>query len=462
MSQVNEMFKNIMKNFIITFFVILAVYQTTRLWFEDFSSHSLFYSIISDESKNNTKSEIYFTLSDIIINTGNNRFVCKQNDIYTSDFKKVFDRAVITTLELGNFVKDFYVDWSDVFNNKCILYQYSYNIDSNSAKKLFGIKSNNISKMDMEFDAIVITPDINVSEKLSVMFVNTQSFKAFEFEIKKHDIVEETYNTINNFNIDNNDFYYISSVQNGFNIFKKNVMIPRWSGSSIAYRPIKMINEFNSAGGVLLTTLEKNVDIFFDNPAAKWTSTVNDVYTYSDENTVVKYYTNGVMEYSNYKINNDKNKNDSFYEDYCAAIAFLEKDTNIKNEYYLKNYSFEDDKMVFYFDYKVNDFPIILSEEIKNDISMQSMIEVTVSSQRVIRYKRYVYSFEISEDKSNFAEVDFVDAVDLVFANIGNNNILIDDIKFGYNIEKGAEYLNLNWFIKIDDKLYIKSTVKEE
>ena len=52
--------------------------------------------------------------------------------------------------------------------------------------------------------------------------------------------------------------------------------------------------------------VEKNADVFFDNPIGKTATKSKGVETFGDESTVVKYYSSGVLEYSNYKVETER------------------------------------------------------------------------------------------------------------------------------------------------------------
>lgn len=444
------------KNFIIAFFVFLAVYQTAELWFESFSNRNFFYTFLSKNDTNIVQANYNSSLKSIIISLGNNKFIQNYNDIYKSDYKKVFDQSIKECLENGSFTKKYDLDWKEILNNKFVMYKYDYIISANTAEHLYNVKSNLLSKIG-DFDNIVLIPNISVPETLKILFINSVEKNVYEFESKKSENILNTYDTINKFKLKGDEIYYVSSVQNGFELFENNIFIPKWNGLSLGYNPIKTSNPIEENGGVLLTTLEKNIDIFFSNPAAKWKTSINNVYTYSDENTVVKYYTTGVLEYSNYKASNTSSiKKVSFNDNYLTSANFLENDININNEYYLKNYTIDNEKTIFYFDYKINNFPIILSNELKEKIGMESIIEITVSNQKVLKYKRYICDFEIDKENLLFADVDFLGAVNYAFS-IEQNNSKINKLILGYKADTNTDSIGLNWFVDIDDKIYIKS-----
>lgn len=454
------MYLNRVKNFIITFLMILAVYQTAGLWFEDFSGHSLFYSAFSDNSSNSLK-EIKYNLESIIINRGNNEFIKKSNNIYNSSYKSVFDNAIKTALKSGSFKASNKTDWINELSSKCIIYNFSYTMENTQLKSLYNAKASIYSRIG-DFNIIIITPNINIPKSMNVSFINTSKNLTYSIELKNNDIISKTYNEMTYLTSEEDDIYYISSIQNGFELFDTNIFLPKWNDAIVEYPCITMTNPMEGDGGVLLMTLEKNINHFFDNPAVKWTSTVNNIYTYSDESTVVKYYTTGVLEYSNYK-SGGSSKAD-FSKDYLTALNFLNNDINIKNEYYLRSFDKDSDKIVFYFNYKINNQSILLSTETKEKTGMKSIIEVTVSDSKVIRYKRLVYDFS---SKSNVqyetADIDFLSAIDKVYEEnpqLEAEHRNIERIELCYNADKynadnTENKISLSWFIQINGNVYV-------
>ncbi|MBR1442929.1 MAG: hypothetical protein IJ583_05280 [Firmicutes bacterium] len=446
---------NKIKNYIIIFFVLLAVYQTGTLWFEDFSSHSFFYTFMS-ANDHATYEEIKYTLDCIMISAGNGEYIKRGNDIYESEYKAVFDNAVKECVTNGTYsgIKDGKII-DEVLSGKCGVYKYDYKFEKGDAAKLFGMEASKFKNIG-SFDMIIIEADNNVPERMRVAFFDDDDSerKAYLFELKNNDIIKECYDVINDFEIKENELYYISSEKNGLRLFEKNVFVPK-SSDEKEFCDIEVKNVFEEDGSVLLMTLEKNIDNFFDNPAIKWSSTVNNVYTYSDENTVVKYYTNGILEYSNYKNTSESGSRD-FYEDYMTAISFMLKDTNIKNEYYLSGYKKDSDKTIFEFNYKINDMPIIMSDDMKNETGMENMIEVTVSGGNVSKYKRVAYIFEENKENNYFVRLDFLGAVDKVLSIGDNEGKTIRNMNIAYEIER-EKSAKPKWVIDIEGNIYTEN-----
>lgn len=437
------------KNFIITFLVFLAIYQTTGLWFENFSTHSLFYLIKNKDDKANIQKDTMYLIESILINTGNNKFIRKYNNISNADYKKTFDDAIGLCLEKGDFsyIKKFNIN--EILNNKAVIYTYDFSFKGEDMPKIFNFKSSHISKIK-QFNTIIIMPIMEEKYNVKTIFLESKTLEAYELKLSKDNLSQNIINIISDFNnFEQKDFYYISSEESGISLFNSNQFLIKARENIFSLNDIIATNPLEQDGGILLSESEKYVDIFFDNPITKTSSFTNNTYTYNDENVIVKYYPNGVLEYVKYK-GNSVDKQSSIYN---IALQFLAKDTNIKNEYYLSNYKIEDNKFIFYFNYKINNFPIILSKEKMKETNMESMIEITIEDNIVSRYKRIVYDFAI-DDSLTSIEKSFIDAIDSLILNIDSNVAYIDDMKLCYSFNSIEEPVYLKWFININDVIY--------
>ncbi len=438
------------KNFIITFLIFLAIYQTTGLWFENFSTHSFFYLIKNKfENANIQKDTLYLTES-ILINTGNNKFIRKYNNISNADYKKIFDEAIYLSIKNGDFSYIEHFDIKNVLNKRSIIYTYDFNIKGEEMSKIFNIKANHLSKIK-QFDTIIIVPMIDEKYNIKTIFLSSKTLNAYELKVSKDILSQNIFNIINDFNsLEAKDFYYISSEESGISLFSTNQFLPKARNETFNVNKIAVDNPLEQDGGILLSESEKYVDVFFDSPITKSSSFINNTYTYNDENVIVKYYPNGVLEYVKYKSNIGIGSEDSPYN---IALQFLAKDNNIKNEYYLQDYKIEENKVIFYFNYKINNFPIILSEDKKLQTGMDSMIEVTVEDNIVSKYRRIIYDFYV-EDDYDIVEKSFIDAIDNFLVNLGKPNIYIDEMKLVYKFDNAENTMNIKWFIDAEDKIY--------
>ena len=443
------------KIFIIAFLIILSIYQTANLWFENISNYRFFYYFKSLSNLQTEKSQVEYAEKSIIINIGNDKFIQNFNNISRSNAKQVFDEVISIAIRKGKFYQAENFDISTILNNKCVIYKYDYSTTGSEISTIFKSYSKNSLKIE-SFDLICIVPNVSKRDEVQVIFFDTKNSKQYEFILNTSQGAK-VYNIINKFSLEE-DHYYISSFKNGFDLFDKNLFILTWDTNHFNYNNILVQNPISIDENISQDILEDYIDVFFQNPSIKWHVNAEDTSTYSDESTVVKYNKAGILEYSNYKSGTSQS-NKGIFDLYTIAINFLNTDTNIKNEYYLKKYIEDQDKVTFYFDYKINNLPINLAMQTKEKFSMDSMIEVTVSQSKVSKYKRIIFDFFISSQESYLSK-DFLNAIDnVIYKQYKNDLYSIKDVELAYNfdINKKENILYTGWFIETKDGIFFEN-----
>lgn len=439
---------NFLKNFTIAFLMILAVYQTAELWFGKYPDHNFFSLETKSVSEEvNTDSS---ALNSLIVNIGNNRAVC---EIFPKqENKESIDKMITQTVKKGSLAKEGSLDWKVLLSKRCFIYKYGFDMDGLCFESLFDVKNSNTSKIK-PFDMIVLTPDS--SDKIMyISFINTKVNEETVFvNGARKNYAEEAEELLTNYSKEERDIYYISSYLNGFNVFKGNIFIPQWQSEEFVTDTLEVAMPFEDKANT-----EKYADLFFDNPAGKWASVVNDVYTYSDENNVVKFYPDNTVEYSAYKANNSKNTD--FYANYLAALRAVERD-NVSMPVILGNCRHFGEKMIFSFDFVYNNIPVYMSPQLKKNSGMNHFIEVTLTNGAVTKYVRY--GCELSSGDEKAATVDFVTAVDSIFNSLNKEeDQAVDMLSLAYTVDSAGKECGLDWIANIEGKEYTVSAYGKE
>lgn len=437
------------KNFIIAFLMVLAIYQTAELWFEDFSGHN-FFSFAGNTAAFDDKKDTDYTLKRVIINTGENKMLNCGVNVYRSSCKSISDDALSKLLRRGEVISEGTADWHSILQSKCFVMEYGYSMGRNEAESFFGVSNGNTAKIK-SFDTVILASD---SDRARLIFLNSETMWSIEFMMNDNSTASNI-SKLFRFAEQESNIYLISSVQNGFEIFRNNVFISRWDGQKTKYYRAVPKLQYEQEDK---EALESEVNLFFDNPAGKWSSSVNGILNYSDESTVVKYYPTGVMEYSNYSAVKQNAEND-FYTNYTACLDMLERDSGIKNEIYLKDYRLEDGQYVMYFGCKLNNIPVYMDESLKTAVGMEDYIELYASSGRVSRYRRYCCAYELDSSKAGTASRDFLSAVDDVYSTLeAADETTVDDISLSYADNGSGEVMHLAWIVDIGDAQYVRDT----
>jgi len=154
-----------------------------------------------------------------------------------------------------------------------------------------------------------------------------------------------------------------------------------------------------------------------------------------------------VLEYANYRVIDRRMMMTTLSADYNSAMRFILRDETIENEFYLAKMDDTGSKRVFYFNYAINDLPVLLSSEIIGQIRLTYPIEIEVEYGIVTRYRKLVYRFVNFGTQT--ADLSYENVLrDVLAADEQPEDLPLDDISFGYQIDKGGEMV-MYWFFEL-------------
>ncbi|MCD8215295.1 MAG: hypothetical protein LUC97_06625 [Clostridiales bacterium] len=438
---------NFFKNFLIASLIILAVYQTNELWFEDFSSHNFFYSFLHSGINTQNASETSSEAEYGVVNNGTGRFILTYDKDSVNTMAKALSRAGAAAVKGEEPEIYERCNLQDIIKNRCIVVHYGFLMSGADFSSLYEVGSYDSMP---DFDSIAVSDDS--SEVFTVLFFNSETLEGAVYEMKDYSGLREIETIIDEARLPYNEIYYVSSLQNSYDVFLGNEFIPTWAGE-VYYYTITKNNPAAENGIVTETSVDKFVNVYFDNPVLKWTSVDDGVYIFSDESTVIKYYPAGVMEYSSYT--GEQAETLSLKEGLSTAESFLDYDTNLNNDYYLADYKYETgSRITFYFDCKINNAPLTLSEELKENTGMNSFIEVTVEGSNVTKYKRYLRDYVTTVKDPVYTEKTFLEVIDNGLSILGGE--YIESLKLSY-LESGEDSVPICYVVSIDGKNYVET-----
>jgi len=343
--------------------------------------------------------------------------------------------------------------WNESINGQCVVYEFDIAIPLSEYFSSIGVKKKNIPENMSSFSDIVIVLPANSTDSTSVSFVDTSG----ETDMAISYTTDYSPRLLQMIAENEEGTESISTALSGFNIFSDNIFVTRFDFDVNAFKSIKSYKNINAETSDKEYLAEKTKQ-YFDGYSSKSHSFDSaGTYTISDNNNVVKCHSNGVTEYFNYKGVKDEGQNLS--SAYMACLEFIERDTSVKCGYYLKNVKITGEGVVFGFDYCVDNKPVVISDEIKEKCGIEYGIEVVCSANTVRKYKKYDYSFDVSEKNDIMPAVDFLTAVNFAMGFDGREDIKIDNICLGYYEKSGGENA-LCWFVEIGDEQYIIDSEK--
>jgi len=448
--------------------VMLCVYQTGRLWFDDLSDRNFFYNVMG-MSKN---------VSNVVKSEGINGikpwrmfgFYPGENaefkiiDSSRKDFyeiEKYIDSILTDALQSKNklIVKE--LNWEELWKEKSIVYEYAAKVPS----EIYTNGFNNILNIKEEFyfDKMFIVPATLINKMTKCYFVDEEKNKMYEIkvEIENANISSKLIKSLDN--IKDTSISYSSTKENNLKKFSKNVFLP--SQEQNLYK-VKVEKPFLKDGLTDKVEVEEYVDNYFSNPYLKMYSMKEGKrYKYQDDKITVEYSVDGLLEYKVHKITGES-KMLELEDAIKIALNFLKKDELLKeNQYYLVDYKYEKDGIILYYDYKFDEFAYIQSSDMKETVGMKNGIEVFVQGDIVKNYKRVL--FEMKHIGSQNLKID--DTSDMAldrFLKRTQGSLKKDkqvsNMFLVYYQESIKQNPTINWIIVYDGLYYIEPIVNKK
>lgn len=406
--------KNKILNIALIFLFGLAFFQTYRLWFVNLSNDANSQNQITIDS--NIKEDLVkpFRLSvEMEKNQFNSYFELETLSIY-NESKNLFK----TILKNGSLVDDFNrEDYTDL-----VIYNYNFVFEEDYFKEALNQNKSRVS--------------INSFDNIFIYFKKEGNYAVFYNSIQDTSTIitfgdKSFLTTLSSYKKPNNVKYYSEDLIK----FTAN-----WD-EKLEYEEITYSNPYSLNGEIHISSVENMVNSFFQNPLSKTQSIQNETnaITFNDNNTIVRYYPNNIFEYKYYYVY-ESNKNINFVDYFTLATNFILNDTAIDNTFYLDDYKIENNEVIFYFNYSIGNFPILLSENYKAETNINSFIEIAVSNNVVTDYKKIPYNFKTSN--SSLGNLTYNQAI----TGLGEPS----DNLLAYKMDESLP-ISLYWFLYYDE-----------
>ena len=90
----------------------------------------------------------------------------------------------------------------------------------------------------------------------------------------------------------------------------------------------------------------------------------------------------------------------------------MNNDVSLETDVYLSGIEINRNETIYYFDYTVDNYPILFSEAIQKEFEMPHAIEFSIRGNSVRKYKRYAHNFKAVDSKDKEISVEFLEALD--------------------------------------------------
>ncbi|MCL1996413.1 MAG: hypothetical protein FWG63_09430 [Defluviitaleaceae bacterium] len=374
--------REVIKTILLTCLIALALFQTQELWFRNMS-RGFFAVFAIQASPGDSYGEFFVAPTRILTSLGNNRFAVEYAPGTIQHLAPLFADALASQPIVTEITPD-------LFNGRIIIYYYNFNMPAWAFFQHFGIENH----LPLQyFNQILIVPQL-ATNLVHISFVG-------EYVVSY--TITTSANAALNTHIQNahrdfgdSHFYYASSSIMGF-AFDTNLFLPRWHGDTLQYTPLTVSPILSGD----LIEIGQNISFFFDNPDLVRSDNRNGILTYGDFNVVVRYY-NNVLEYTNHRPGSAPGNILTYFD---TAMAFLTRDTNVTTPFVLQGFTTEDTYTTFYFDYVINNFPVMLA-----DAPLDHWLQITVEQGHVTSYRKVALNLHQTQ-AHNYHRTDIITLV---------------------------------------------------
>ncbi|MCF8018527.1 MAG: hypothetical protein K9L62_03890 [Vallitaleaceae bacterium] len=437
--------------------IVTSVYQTSRLWFDDQSDPNLFYRVFSSSALENL--EAMRDAGNLITPKQLGVYLGQPNLEYTVVKKGVtyyesLRNESIKILTMG-LNKDYYIGTVEnlelLWGNQHTSMHLDFPLEKATFATNLGISLNALNSIE-SVETILIMPAFRNEIWLNIFLEDHVTGFYHHYQVPKTEV------TISNDSLAyqlssviaiGNKTSFISTLKNNIPYYSKHILLPLPSEDNRYHDPIFIRIPFVSSGVVNINDLNGYVSLYFDNPDIMKAIPLEDEVRYVDGNVVVRYNTEGLLEYN--RIVKENTGPTSLTLALTVANQFIEQDIQrMPTEYFLKSYVQEDQRTVFYYDVGFNDYPFVLTEEVREKYGMSHAMEVTVSGDKVIRYRRIIRQIDEMNPQNKTLQAKYEDVLDKVIVEVGTLDVEIEEMYLGYSWHMDMMEMSLNWVVQYD------------
>jgi hypothetical protein len=417
---------NRFKNLFIVILVLISIYLSSVLWFQNLSGQSFVqaFSTYFNVGTPNTTIATNPTIQPykIVTHLGDNNFDILFSNIPGSVQMQQSEEIIKEVLLSGTFIYSTKIPTYFMIDDMYISYDFPFSMPISFFYRSFGMNRSRLNSHLKYFNSVIIKP--SSYDTITVLFIDTPSKTYHKFLLEDIELVKNL----------NTSLYAIKSTNTvTYTSYSTSIYNMIYTPTALYQRVIYKQNPYSSRGQINFESVLSQIYVFLNPKTMSEPRRLNGAYTFGDRNTIVIYYPTNVIDYSNYD-SSRKNNTSSLLLDYNKAIDFLAKDIAIVNDFYLSSFSEDGDIRTFYFNYTINNMPIFMSQNLKDYTGLTHMLEVTVQRGHVIRYRKYAYSFILSDRQNKAIPNHGLD--------LNKNNVKA--LYLGYKICKDSS--TLSWF----------------
>ena len=407
---VKTMYRRV-KSLLILAFVALAIFLTGQLWFVNLSNRNFFLYLSARFQPSVAEGYRDFVRPmRSIYGDGTGRFSKSYSGLMNDVPHDYFDMVLTELFDNSTFIGSSPTDYVRLLSRPILMFQYAFCMPGHIFPLGFNQRTGAFltNRGIAEFSSVAIwLPHEN--EGVRVFFIGDE--RKWEFSLDSARLEGFPVHPVTT-----SSLYFVSAALEGYVNLPSDAFVPR-SGDlgRFMYFRVIVANPYDPQEGASLNNIRPRVASFFDNPATINARVAGDgVWTFSNIHTAVRYFHTDVLEYASFRPRH-QNVTSSLIGDFSAALAFIRDDDHVINEFFLEGFESRGNGYVFWFNYIIENYPIMMSEgwpvSSPEDL-LPAPIEVVVEQGRVVLYRRLAHNFHADENHSWFMAQDLIGLLD--------------------------------------------------
>lgn len=448
--------KRYLKNIILVMLITLSMWQTSKLWLGNMPSLSFFEQPLENNLKQIEPESIWLVPGapgTMVYRLG------EENREYQVVREEIED-SIKSYIKSSKAKEDKELAWKEIFEKKGILYQYPLPLTYEEVvgENLSSTPKDKSSISDIDYIFIPLADNYRGITKWEL--ISTSQNKMITIEIQEaFENIRAFSDLLNDGALANKVKYQPTFSMLGFD--NRNIFLPISSTDMpIAYDILEWYNPLENQDDI--NKFNPHINHYFLNPLLKKEEvTSSGVHIFSElMEAVVKYYPSGVFEYSNIAAQKNSGRV-SRLEAYNISQKFLNKNESLSKE--IKNTLFLSDVeeiktgYIFSYDMRIGGVKVYLSEEERERLGMDHMVQVKVEGREVSKFRWNANELRV-KNKTGYFKTKYTEAINKVLEYVARKNelntLVIDDMKWVYMVNGPGEDVDIRWIILHDNKWY--------
>ncbi|WP_069999244.1 hypothetical protein [Cellulosilyticum sp. I15G10I2] len=450
--------KSIIKIAVLAMLIVLCIGQMVTLWLGDMSGHNFL-------GKNATLHNMILVQPKTMwVSTGKLAYKIEESKREYNVLIEEFTNLIAANKKNIKLEKEASITYEDLLSRQGILYEYDLGIN---LQELVGSGMDRIQD-DLAMQQVFIDMSVYNDHKTNLYFITDDLQSIYKIIIYKrlqgHQKMVERFNDPD---ITRELIGYQPSItSNKRQYIKGNSFLPFITKENpITYEILKVSNPIEAQEGKeKIELLEGYVNSFFSNPLLKAVDEKENGSVIFSENigAIVKYEPEGTLEFNITSASQETRL--SRIERLIAVMEFIEDCRGIpeflKEGIYLSEIVNHGEAYTYKFNYKYKGFSVHLTHQVKEELGLDNILEITIKNNQVVRGKWSILDIDVYDgaalvtDKVSRGFDEIIDSMYERYLKDKYNAGQLDALQCRYIMDMTEGKLKFNWLVCYEGRWY--------